>query len=309
MVGTIEVSDEYVSACKGAQRAVRYLLLADNAAAALGAPLARLAAHDAATYDSITRTGGPNGTIRVERELARPENAGLEPALRALEVVKSKFDAVTYADLIQIAGATAIEMVGGPIIDVRVGRKDSKACPPSGRVPDGSKGPEAVKKAFLRTGLSASEAAALLGGMQFGAPAAGKGTGALAMDPLDLGTAYLAKVTAAPAEDPITELLQQDDEMRRCVTRWQEDGDAFLADFGAAFKKLSEVGCKDLVRQVKGAARAAASTKKERPATASAGDMSFGSLAQVLEDPYMLAGAAVAAGAAYFFLRRRKTKA
>ena len=48
-------------------------------------------------------------------------------------------------------------MAGGPQLEISVGRKDSKACPPSGRVPDSAKGAEAVKKAFARAGLSATE--------------------------------------------------------------------------------------------------------------------------------------------------------
>ena len=200
------------------------------------------------TFDENTRTGGPNGSIRVGRELARAENVGLEGAMAALEGVKAKFEAVSYADLIQLAGAVAVEMVGGPLVEMNVGRKDSKACPPSGRVPTAAKGSAAVKAAFERVGLSNVDAAAVLCAVPVGSSTE-RPTGALALTPLDLGSSYLSKVTSGPAEEAVTELLQQDDDMRVTVLKWQENEDDFLEAFGEAFKKLSEVGCKGLVRQ------------------------------------------------------------
>ena len=213
--------------------------------------------HDAVTFDENTRTGGPNGSIRVGRELARAENVGLEGAMAALEGVKAKFEAVSYADLIQLAGAVAVEMVGGPLVEMNVGRKDSKACPPSGRVPTAAKGSAAVKAAFERAGLSNVDAAAVLCAVPVGSSTE-RPTGALALTPLDLGSSYLSKVTSGPAEEAVTELLQQDDDMRVTVLKWQENEDDFLEAFGEAFKKLSEVGCKGLVRPRKGAPGAVA---------------------------------------------------
>jgi L-ascorbate peroxidase len=301
MVGTLEVDDDYVVTFRAAQRAVRYLLLSDNAAAALAMPLIKLAVHDAVTFDENTRTGGPNGSIRVGRELARAENVGLEGAMAALEGVKAKFEAVSYADLIQLAGAVAVEMVGGPLVEMNVGRKDSKACPPSGRVPTAAKGSAAVKAAFERAGLSNVDAAAVLCAVPVGSSTE-RPTGALALTPLDLGSSYLSKVTSGPAEEAVTELLQQDDDMRVTVLKWQENEDDFLEAFGEAFKKLSEVGCKGLVRPRKGAANRVPKKAKSAAGGGASGD----DFATLLEDPYMLLAGAVAAGAAFWWWNRRR---
>ena len=43
--------------------------------------LLRTAYHDAGTWDPATKTGGPRGTLRFEKELNRPENKGLHWAI------------------------------------------------------------------------------------------------------------------------------------------------------------------------------------------------------------------------------------
>lgn len=37
--------------------------------------------HDAGTYDALTKTGGPNGSIRNRKELQHSANRGLEEAV------------------------------------------------------------------------------------------------------------------------------------------------------------------------------------------------------------------------------------
>ena len=38
--------------------------------------------HDAGTYDAITKTGGPNGSIRNQEELNHSANMGLDKAVK-----------------------------------------------------------------------------------------------------------------------------------------------------------------------------------------------------------------------------------
>ncbi|CAJ1435569.1 unnamed protein product, partial [Effrenium voratum] len=49
-------------------------------------------------------------------------NAGLAKARGYLEDIQKKHPSVSWADLIQLASATAIEMAGGPKIDMKYGR-------------------------------------------------------------------------------------------------------------------------------------------------------------------------------------------
>ena len=51
-----------------------------------------------------------------------------------------KREGVSYADVFQLASATAIELAGGPKIPLRFGRRDARNeedCCPEGRLPGG----------------------------------------------------------------------------------------------------------------------------------------------------------------------------
>ena len=90
----------------------------------------RLAWSDAATYDkSISewpRCGGANGRIRFNHELDFVENRGLIVAITLLENVKDECPLVSWADLIQMSGALAVELLGGPKVHIKYGRVDAE---------------------------------------------------------------------------------------------------------------------------------------------------------------------------------------
>lgn len=88
--------------------------------------LVRLAWHDSGTYDQRISTwpecGGANGSIIFDGELTMGANAGLAKGITYLKKIKEKHPDVSWADLIQLASATAIECAGGPIIPMKYGR-------------------------------------------------------------------------------------------------------------------------------------------------------------------------------------------
>jgi len=96
-----------------------------------GPILVRLAWHDSGTYDQrITqkfKQGGAIGTIIFDGEMSFGANAGLPKAKRYLENFKTKYPSISWADLIQMASALSIEVMGGPKIQMRYGRKDGAA--------------------------------------------------------------------------------------------------------------------------------------------------------------------------------------
>jgi L-ascorbate peroxidase len=113
------VDDEYKNCIEKARRSLRAFIAEKNCA-----PLMlRLAWHDAGTYDASTRTGGPNGSIRSEREYTHGANNGLKIAIDFCEAIKVKYPIITYADLYQLAGVVAVEVTGGPTIEFVPGRK------------------------------------------------------------------------------------------------------------------------------------------------------------------------------------------
>ncbi|CAI0434918.1 unnamed protein product [Linum tenue] len=123
------VDADYLKEIDKARRDLRALIAYKNCAPIM----LRLAWHDAGTYDKSTKTGGPNGSIRNDEELAHGANSGLKIALSfcgqvsfrrflgfsfpvalwivelnvssiaLLEEVKAKRPKITYADLFQVS--------------------------------------------------------------------------------------------------------------------------------------------------------------------------------------------------------------
>ena len=89
----------------------------------------RLAWSDSASYDKSIKNwplcGGATGSIRFERESKHSVNAGLDKALDILQEVKCKYATISWADAIQMAGALAVQVTGGPVVPLRYGRLDS----------------------------------------------------------------------------------------------------------------------------------------------------------------------------------------
>lgn len=73
---------------------------------------------------------GPRGLFRFSEELHRPENSGLEFALEKIEEIKEEGNHITakmsYTDLVQLGGYTAVEYTGGPVMLFRMGRDDAE---------------------------------------------------------------------------------------------------------------------------------------------------------------------------------------
>jgi catalase (peroxidase I) len=80
----------------------------------------------AGTFRATDYRGGCNGArIRFHPEIDFPTNEGARDALDTLEAVKSAFPEVSYADIIVLAGQTAIEAAGGNKMAFCGGRVDA----------------------------------------------------------------------------------------------------------------------------------------------------------------------------------------
>ncbi|EGD72046.1 stromal ascorbate peroxidase [Salpingoeca rosetta] len=134
----------------------------------------RLAWHDAGTYNRhvpcFPDCGGANGSIRLSPELKHAANAGLEKAVRFLQPFHTKHPMVSWADLIQLAGALAVELAGGPRIPMRYGRIDADVPAEEGKLPDANPASplDHVRKVFDRLGMTPKETVALIGAHTIG---------------------------------------------------------------------------------------------------------------------------------------------
>ena len=102
-------------------------------------------------------------------------NAGLGEARARLEVIKKLFPGMTYSDLWSLAGTTALEEMGVPLMKWRSGRKDydeSWNDLPNGVLPDadgrGKNAASHLRDIFNRMGFSDQEVVVLSGAHSLG---------------------------------------------------------------------------------------------------------------------------------------------
>lgn len=100
--------------------------------------------------------------MRFSPESGHGANAGLGRARDLLAPIAARFPGLSVSDLWTLAGATAIEAMGGPAIVWRPGRVDAldgSACTPDGRLPDADKGAlratvNGLRSVFARMGFT-----------------------------------------------------------------------------------------------------------------------------------------------------------
>uniref|UniRef100_A0A0D3FW25 Peroxidase n=1 Tax=Oryza barthii TaxID=65489 RepID=A0A0D3FW25_9ORYZ len=250
--------------------------------------LVRLGWHDSGTYDKNIKEwpqrGGANGSLRFDVELKHGANAGnitfsrfrflvawLVNALKLVQPIKDKYPNISYADLFQLASATAIEEAGGPKIPMTYGRIDvtgPEQCPPEGKLPDA--GPSApadhLRKVFYRMGLDDKEIVVLSGAHTLGrsrpersgwgkpetkytknGPGAPGGQSWTA-EWLKFDNSYFKEIKEKRDQDllvlPTDAALFEDPTFKVYAEKYAEDQEAFFKDYAGAHAKLSNLGAK-----------------------------------------------------------------
>lgn len=201
----------------------------------------RLAFHDAGTYDAQTHTGGANGSIHLKEEIQRGGNTGWGQAcMELLELAKEQFPSVSWADLIAIGGAAAIEKCGGPVIQVGLGRMDATEPAPTQRLPGGYEGAAMLKRMFARMGLGVRDLVALSGAHTLGFTQRKPFT----HDPWVFSNSYFTQLVELKGSGLLgtDTALIDDPELRPYVELYARDQDRFMADFADAYFRLTWLG-------------------------------------------------------------------
>ncbi|XP_042516002.1 LOW QUALITY PROTEIN: probable L-ascorbate peroxidase 6, chloroplastic/mitochondrial [Macadamia integrifolia] len=237
--------------------------------------LVRIGWHDSGTYDKNIeewpQRGGANGSLRFEIELKHAANAGLVNALKLLQPVKDKYPGVTYADLFQLASATAVEEAGGPKIPMKYGRVDisePEQCPPEGKLPDaGPPSPAGhLRDVFYRMGFGDKDIVALSGAHTLGrsrpersgwgkpvtkytkdGPGA-PGGHSWTVQWLKFDNSYFKDIKERRDEDllvlPTDAVIFEDPTFKVYAEKYAEDQEAFFNDYAESHAKLSNLGAK-----------------------------------------------------------------
>ena len=207
----------------------------------------RMAFHDAASFDPDSLTGGATGAIRFPEEVSRPENVSFARAVECLKKAKSRFPQVSWADIVAVAGAAAIEKCGGPVVEVGLGRVEAEGPLPAYALPTEFTDMAVIKEEFARRGLGPEDLVSLSGAHTVG----GRVTGpSFTRDDRAFSNSYFARLVEASRgnDDPSLTLLKtdralaDDPELRAHVERYAGDEQAFFEDFGRAYVKLTWLG-------------------------------------------------------------------
>jgi len=133
----------------------------------------QLALLDGLSYKAATQEYGPDGSIlkalfttKATDEYTRNLQEAALSLIEAEKALKKK-NAISLPDAIAIAGAEAIESIGGPVLTVQLGRADT---PKNGKVNSdlpldllsGSRSPDEVAAAFHNAGVTDREMTAVL---------------------------------------------------------------------------------------------------------------------------------------------------
>lgn len=240
-----------------------------------GPILVRLAWHDAGTFCSKSKTGGPRAAQRFESgESTHGANAGLNIARKLLSSLQEKYCNNTYnvtiADLWALAGNTAINVCGGPDIPFRFGRRDistAAECAPEGRLPDGDKGLDHLRTVFNRMGFNDKDIVVLSGAHTLGACHADRSgfEGPWTSQPLKFDNQYFVdlvnkkwvksesskgnpQLKNANDDKDNTMMLTTDyclferKETKSLVEQYAKDEKLFFSDFSVAWQKLIQLG-------------------------------------------------------------------
>jgi hypothetical protein len=158
-----------VSAVDSVREAVRRAILQNPK---LAPAFYQLALLDGLSYQEKTQKFGPDGKV-VVAVLSSKKNdeytQNLQAACLALieaEKTLRRKTAISLADAVAIAGAEAIESIGGPILPVQLGRADT---PRDGIISDlpidlfsGNRSNQEIRTAFQNAGITEREMTALL---------------------------------------------------------------------------------------------------------------------------------------------------
>jgi len=138
----------------------------------------QLALLDGLSYNAANNKYGPNGGVIYSVLNSKDDDEYINALKRAANVLiqaekdLKKKTAVSIADCIAIAGAEAIESIGGPVLPTQLGRMEpdkKKGVELNAALPidilSGKRSNEEVRNAFKAAGLSEREMTALLGAL------------------------------------------------------------------------------------------------------------------------------------------------
>jgi catalase-peroxidase len=187
----------------------------------------KLAMGCANTFRETDYRGGCNGArVRFEPELNWSTNDGAAATLTMIEAIKAEYPNASYADLIVLAGQTALEAAGLPAVDFCGGRVDAEDAGGSNVL-----APRVYATGYLTItddwavkGLSTREGVALRA-----APKPGSQT---------LSNQFFVDLKAGNGDFSEEDKALLEGDMAAIIDEYIGDNDVFLGEFAGAFTQM-----------------------------------------------------------------------
>jgi catalase (peroxidase I) len=147
---------------------------------------------------------------------------------------------VSWADLIAVGAAAAVQKCGGPVIQLGLGRIDGLEPAPAHRLPGGYEGVGLLRSMFARMGLGPRDLVALSGAHTLGFTQ----RRAFTEDTFVFSNSYFVELLAAPERSTLSsdQTLLSDPELRGYVEQYAGDQALFWSDFSEALRRLTWLG-------------------------------------------------------------------
>jgi catalase (peroxidase I) len=220
----------------------------------------RIGMSDALTFSSGKEGTGARGHFNFSRFRKLKENTGLGKHFKTIKEIKEEGNHITerlsISDLIQLAGASAVEYTGGPFIDIKVGRvdlEDEHLASDSTKFPHPDWNITDIRSNYSSI-FSDNEIAALFGYRTLGflCNKDSHKEERWTRNPWVFDNNYFIELSDKNSpylKTPSDLALLNDDGMRKWVEAFANDENLFFDHFTSAYQKLSELGNKDLLEE------------------------------------------------------------
>ncbi len=199
----------------------------------------RLAFHDAGNYSVETSRGGLDGSIQFE--LDREENKGLDFYVTHILIYRKDLKLmgleITFADLIAVCTKIALEKLGGPKLEIALGRIDALAAGERMKTPHVNFTIDELISAFQKMGLDEKDLVVLSGAHTVGV----QNKIAFTESPYEFDNSYFQNLLDSELSKNLIDtdrVLLKSSTTLQLVLDYASDKELFLKDFKASMEKL-----------------------------------------------------------------------
>lgn len=214
-------------------------LLKEQMSKALAPSILRLVFHDIMSGGSIT--ANLDNEYNLQEELNKPENSNLEQPVLFIKKIKSqlKDEPYSYRDILYLAGVVAIEITGGPYINLVIPAYSDKQFLEIG-IPLPEEDFDTFYKKFQQLGLNKKEMVALMGAHTLGK----ENNKPFTEDPFTFNNHYYKRLLFFKEDATLSNFLKTDKELlkdtecKEYIEQFAMDQELFFEEFKKAFNKM-----------------------------------------------------------------------